>query len=127
VTTGPTARRAEWLSGPVDWDGVDLAQLTPAITARSLAGEQLSTTLFTLAPGAVVPEHAHPNDEFGYVVEGSLRVWSGGDHFDVTAGGSFFVARDQPHRAVASDDGCRLLECYAPPRLPTAPPTTRNP
>ena len=114
-------------SGPIDWADVAAVDLVPGITARSRCGEQLSSTLFTLQPGAVVPEHAHPNEEFGYVIAGRLTVWYGDDGFDVGPGGSFFVAAGQPHRAIASDDGCQLLECYSPPRVPTPPPTTREP
>lgn len=117
---------ASWGSGPTEWSDVTEARLTPAITARSLAGQQLSVTVFSLQPDAVVPEHAHPNDEFGYVIDGALRVWSGSDVYDVVAGGSFFVARDEPHRAVASARGCQLLECYAPPRVPAPPTQSRN-
>lgn len=113
-------------SGPIDWLEPSSVDLVAGITARSFTGDQMSTTLFTLEPGAVVPEHAHPNEEFGYVVEGHLTVWCGDAEFDVEPGGTFFVAADQPHRAVASAAGCRLLECYAPPRVPTTPPTTRK-
>ena len=114
-------------SGPIDWAVVHDVDLVPGITARSRSGAQLSSTLFRLEPGAVVPEHSHPNEEFGYVIAGRLTVWCGDDGFDVGPGGSFFVAADQPHRAIASDAGCRLLECYSPPRIPTPPPTTRKP
>lgn len=110
-------------TGPVDWSEVPNVDLVAGITARSHTGEQMSSTLFVLEPGAVVPEHSHPNEEFGYVVEGQLTVWCGDTEFDVEPGGSFFVAADQPHRAIASAAGCRLLECYAPPRVPTQPST----
>jgi quercetin dioxygenase-like cupin family protein len=113
-------------TGLVDWLEVPNVELVAGITARSQTGEQMSSTLFMLEPGAVVPEHAHPNEEFGYVVEGHLTVWCEDEQFDVGPGGSFFVAANQPHRAIASAAGCRLLECYAPPRLPT-PPTTGKP
>lgn len=110
-------------SGPIDWALVADVDLVPSITARSRSGAQLSSTLFTLEPGAVVPEHSHPNEEFGYVIAGGITVWCGDDEFDVGPGGSFLVAADQAHRAVASNAGCELLECYSPPRVPTPPPT----
>jgi len=106
-------------SGPVDWAAVPADVVAARITGRSLTGEQLSVTVFELEPGAVVPRHAHPSEEFGYVVRGALHLSvADGDEQTVTAGGTFFVGPELTHSAVAGPDGCTLLECYSPPRVP---------
>ena len=35
-------------------------------------------------------------------------------------GQGFLIPGGETHSATAGDEGCELLECYAPPRVPTA-------
>lgn len=105
--------------GAIDWAGVPEVAVAAGITGRTVAGEHLSTTVFELRPDAVIPRHAHPSEELGVVLRGSLRlVLDGAAPVVVGPGESFFVPGDTPHEGNALDDGCTLLECYAPPRVP---------
>ena len=111
--------------GPIDWAGVARGDVAEGITARSLVGEHLSTSTFDLEPGAVIPRHAHPNEELGLVLRGALRMCCGDEEFTVEAGDTFFVRPNTPHDGVALGEGCTLLECYSPPRTPS--PVTEEP
>jgi quercetin dioxygenase-like cupin family protein len=84
-------------------------------------GEQLSAAHYVLEPSAVVPEHVHDNEEYGQVLHGSLRLRHGGHEVLLGAGQGFLIPGGELHAATAGDDGCELLECYAPPRVPAAP------
>lgn len=92
--------------------------LLPGITAAVSMGSQLSATLFLLEPGAVVPLHSHPNEEFGQIIKGSLELTWGTDTTVLQVGEAFLIPGGMPHAAVAGSDGCELLECYSPPRNP---------
>lgn len=105
-------------TGPIAWGATDAAQVTDQITGRTLAGQHLSTTLFELEAHAVIPRHAHPNEELGVVLRGRLRLDLGGGWITINAGESFFVAAGAAHEGMALDEGCTLLECYSPPRVP---------
>lgn len=94
----------------------------PGITASVALGAQLSAAVFTLVPGAVVPHHDHPNEEFGQVLRGSLELRWADQVAVLHAGEGFILPAGVAHGARALDDGCELLECYAPPRVPTPPP-----
>jgi quercetin dioxygenase-like cupin family protein len=87
----------------------------PGITAAAVAGAQLSAARYELAPGAVVPAHAHPEEEFGVVLRGTLEL-EAGTSVVLGAGESFIVPGGAEHGARAGSDGCELIECYAPPR-----------
>ncbi|MGD9700871.1 MAG: cupin domain-containing protein [Acidimicrobiia bacterium] len=114
-----TDATAPWLSGPVGWDASPESTVASGITARSRVAAHLSASVYRLAPHAVVPHHAHPSEELGYVIGGGLRMTCGdGDEFVVRAGDTFFVTANTPHSAVALAEGCELLECYSPPRVP---------
>ena len=105
-------------SGPLAWSEISPDAVADGITGRTVVGTHLSSTTFELEPGALIPRHTHPSDELGVVLRGALRMSCGGDEFVVRAGESFFVAGDTPHDGNALDEGCTLLECYSPPRVP---------
>jgi quercetin dioxygenase-like cupin family protein len=105
-------------AGTIDWAAVPEVAVAAGITGRTVAAEHLSTTLFELQPGARIPRHAHPSDELGVVLRGGLHLVLGASAVVVGPGESFFVPGDTPHEGNALDDGCTLLECYAPPRVP---------
>jgi quercetin dioxygenase-like cupin family protein len=105
----------------VRWDDADASALVPGITAATLAGTRLSATRFVLDPGADVPEHSHESEEFGHVVRGGLELRCEGVTTTLRAGDAFVIPGGVPHAARALDAGCELVECYTPPRVPTAP------
>ena len=106
-------------AGYIDWTPLTASLVAPGIEGRSVSGDQMSVSAFDLRPGAEVPRHAHLNEEFGIVVSGRLRLRCGSDAERVLAAGdSFLIDSNVEHSAVALDDGCRLIECYSPPRIP---------
>ena len=108
------------------WPDLDSVALLPGITVSLAHGQRLSAALYSLDPGAEVPEHSHENEEFGQVLAGSLELTTGGRTRTLTVGDGFLLTGGEPHSAVAGPDGCQLLECYAPPRIP-APPSPASP
>ena len=106
-----------WRSRSIEWASGRATGLLAGITATSEVGEQLSVTRYTLAAGAVVPEHVHDAEEFGQVLSGSLRLTVDGATTTIGPGEGFLIRGGVPHSAVA-EARCDLLECYAPPRVP---------
>jgi quercetin dioxygenase-like cupin family protein len=102
----------------IDWAARDRPAPLAGITAAVAVGDQLSAVRYTLEPGAPVPEHSHPNEEFGQILRGSLELSWNGQVRKLTAGDAFLLPGGVPHAARALDEGCELLECYAPPRDP---------
>ncbi|MEO7126619.1 MAG: cupin domain-containing protein [Nakamurella sp.] len=105
-------------SAVINWRALESAPLLPGVRAAVRMGQQMSATLFRLDPGAVVPLHHHPNEEFGQVIDGSLSITVADKTTHLEPGGAFLIPGDVPHSALAGADGCTLLECYAPPRNP---------
>jgi quercetin dioxygenase-like cupin family protein len=46
--------------------------LADGYLARAVHGKQLTLALVEVEAGAVLPEHQHPNEQFGMVIEGSV-------------------------------------------------------
>ena len=71
-----------------------------------------------LAKGAIVPQHAHDNEQLAYILEGRLRFWLGEDGaevVDVSAGEVLHLPSNLPHRAEALEDTLDV-DIFAPPR-----------
>lgn len=100
----------------IDWSGLRGPGPIEGVRAATVHGAQLTAAFYSLKPGVVVPEHRHFNEEFGQVIRGSLELSHLGERHVLGAGDAFLVAGDVPHGARAGNDGCELLECYAPPR-----------
>ncbi len=84
--TMPPGPGKRYVYGMVDADGLrdgpasaslslaDEVALAPGVHGRLLTGERIHVGVLRLAPGAALPAHAHDNEQFTFVVEGSLRA-----------------------------------------------------
>jgi quercetin dioxygenase-like cupin family protein len=69
----------------------------------------------TLAAGAEVPLHEHPNEQIATVLSGRLRFVIGGEELEVGAGESVLIPGGVPHRVDALEDSV-VLDAFAPRR-----------
>ena len=83
-----------------------------------------------LDPGAVVAEHAHENEQLGFVLQGSMDFRVGDERRELGPGETWTIPPNTPHEAVAGQDGAVVIDVFAPPRddwaalepLPERPP-----
>jgi quercetin dioxygenase-like cupin family protein len=88
----------------------------PGITRKTLVhGDKTLMTEFRLQEGSVLPRHAHPHEQTGYLVSGRLRLTIGDEAFDVQPGDSWCIPGDVAHEAVALA-GSVAVEVFAPVR-----------
>ncbi|RQR51595.1 XRE family transcriptional regulator [Burkholderia sp. Bp9140] len=91
-------------------DGLVEELLSPNI------GGAFETFLSTFAAGASLAEPAlRDTEEEGYVVKGQLDIWIGGNHFEVSAGDSFRIAREEFQWANRGDTDAVVVWVIAPP------------
>src|SRR5205809_7921797 len=89
------------------WDGV---------TARVVAGERISLALVELEPDAVVPEHHHPHEQLGLVIEGEITFRVGDEERTLGPGGTWRITSDVPHEAKAGAEGAAVIDVFTPTR-----------
>jgi quercetin dioxygenase-like cupin family protein len=97
------------------WDDVEHEELSPSISRRLITGEQLMIAHVYLKEGAIVPEHAHHNEQLTYILEGKLRFTIDGETIDVGAGEVLTIPAHVPHTAVALEDTLDV-DVFTPPR-----------
>src|SRR3954471_5237917 len=100
---------------------VELAEITPiqiweGVVARRVQGDKLTLAVVELAPNAVVPEHRHPNEQCGLVIEGEVTFRIGDEERRLGPGGTWRIVSDMPHSVVTGPDGAVVIDVFSPAR-----------
>lgn len=68
-------------------------------------GERMMIGLMRMPRGTGALPHSHPNEQWAYVLEGTLKVDIDGRKWDAGAGSLVFIPANAVHALVASPDG----------------------
>lgn len=91
-------------------------EVLDGVTFKTLVhGERTLLSEFRLEKGAIVPLHAHPQEQTGYLVSGALRFSIAEETILVAPGGSWNLPSGLVHGAEAVEDSL-VIEVFAPPR-----------
>lgn len=99
----------------------DLAELGPiqvwdGVVARRVQGEKLTLAVVEFAPDAIVPEHRHPNEQCGLVIEGEVTFRIGDEERALGPGGTWRIVADMPHSVITGPGGAVVIDVFAPAR-----------
>ncbi|HOZ46786.1 MAG TPA: cupin domain-containing protein [Candidatus Hydrogenedentes bacterium] len=78
-------------------------------------GANTLMTVFRLERHSVLPRHAHPHEQTGYLVEGRLRLSNGEEIFEAGPGDSWCIPGGVEHGAEALEASV-ALEVFSPVR-----------
>ena len=78
-------------------------------------GEKTLMTEFRLAKGSVLPRHAHPHEQTGYLVKGRLRLFMGAEVYEAKPGDSWCIPGGVEHGAEILEDSV-AIEVFSPVR-----------
>jgi quercetin dioxygenase-like cupin family protein len=100
---------------------VDLADLPPillfdGVVARRVEGDRVTLAIVELEPNGVVPEHRHPYEQNGMVIQGRMRFRVDGEERELGAGGTWRILANVPHGAVAGPEGAVVIDVCSPIR-----------
>ncbi len=90
--------------------------LAEGYLGRVVHGEQLTMVVFEVEPGAVLPEHRHANEQFGIVIEGSVRFRVGDETQTLGPGGIWCIPANIPHTVTGGETGAVVVDVFSPPR-----------
>src|SRR5690349_15036476 len=97
------------------WQDEPAEELNPKIGRRMFHMETVTVAYITLAQGAVVPEHHHPNEQVTTLMSGRLRFNVDGNEFVAEAGQTVPLAANVPHEVEALED-TEVLDVFSPVR-----------
>jgi quercetin dioxygenase-like cupin family protein len=97
------------------WDAIEKEKLSDTISRQMVWGEKLMAARVFLAKGAVVPRHAHPNEQLTMIFSGALKLIFDDREVIVGAGEMVLIPGNVPHAALALEDTLDL-DVFSPPR-----------
>jgi quercetin dioxygenase-like cupin family protein len=93
----------------------------PGVELRTLVhGEHTLMAEFRLRGGHVLPAHAHPHEQTGYLVSGRIRLRIGSELHEVAPGDSWCVPGGVEHEAELLEDSV-AVEVWSPVRADLLP------
>ena len=96
-------------------DGI-VQDLGNGVTRRILSyGENMMVVEMDFEEGSVGALHAHPHEQIGYVVSGSLRLTDGDREEVIAAGDTYYMLPNISHGVVALEP-TKLLDVFTPMR-----------
>ena len=91
-------------------------KLAEGITARIFPGDQAMISIVRIEPNGVGKLHHHPEEQWGYLIEGSATRIQGEEEISVSQGDFWRTPGDVPHTIKAGPDGAVIFDVFAPPR-----------
>jgi quercetin dioxygenase-like cupin family protein len=91
-------------------------ELAPGVEVKAFSGEKMTMTLFSMAAGAAIPAHAHPHEQMGTVLKGSVELILGEEKRTVAKGDCWLIPANMVHSGHALDEPSEVLEFFSPPR-----------
>jgi quercetin dioxygenase-like cupin family protein len=91
-------------------------ELVPGVVVRTFWGQQMLVSLVDLAPGAIVPSHSHPHEQFGMLLRGELRITIASETQQLKVGAIYIAPGGAEHSVIAGPEGAQLIEAFSPVR-----------
>lgn len=88
----------------------------PGCRMRTPFGQNLMLSYLEMDSGAEVPLHHHPHEQGGVLLQGRMELTIGEETRVVEAGSLFLIPPNVPHRAIALDGPCTVLDVFSPVR-----------
>lgn len=91
-------------------------ELSDGVTTRIFPGEQAMLSVVRIEPNARGTLHSHPEEQWGYLIEGSATRIQDGAHIPVEKNCFWRTPSNIEHSVIAGPEGCVILDVFAPPR-----------
>jgi quercetin dioxygenase-like cupin family protein len=91
-------------------------ELAPGLHAHIFTGEGAMLSIVTIAPNAAGTLHAHPEEQWGVLLEGTAIRVQGEEEVPVRKGDFWRTPGEVPHTMRAGPEGARVLDIFSPPR-----------
>jgi len=86
-----------------------------AIRKQLSTGEKIQLCLLKIDGGTAVPEHAHPEEQAGYILKGRFEAKIGDEKQTLEEGDYFRIPGNVPHSGFVHEDTI-FIDIYSPPR-----------
>jgi quercetin dioxygenase-like cupin family protein len=97
------------------WKTMEMEQLNDKLSRQMISGENATISQLVLKKGATVPRHSHTNEQYSWIISGSLKFIFDDREILVGAGEILVIPPNVAHGAVALEDTVDV-DIFAPRR-----------
>ncbi|NKB68630.1 MAG: cupin domain-containing protein [Candidatus Latescibacteria bacterium] len=97
-------------------DDLPKMEVFPGSLASLAAGENIMLSFLDMAEGSIVPEHSHPHEQAGLVLQGRLKFRLGDEERVTGPGEAFIVPPNVVHRVEVVEGPAKVLDIFSPLR-----------
>ena len=97
------------------WDDITPEQINSTISRQYITAERVTMARFELKRGAVVPQHAHENEQVSYIISGALKFIFEDRDIIARGGEVLQIPPNVPHAAEAIEDTL-AIDVFSPVR-----------
>ncbi|GAO44678.1 cupin domain-containing protein [Flavihumibacter petaseus] len=97
-------------------DKISAKEMMPGVMLRSASGSNGTFGYFTLQKGVTVPLHSHINEQYSFILKGSVRAIIGDTVLIIRAGEMVLIPANVPHSFTSLEDNTIDLDFFAPRR-----------
>jgi quercetin dioxygenase-like cupin family protein len=90
--------------------------LGDGISTRIFCGEEAMLSVVTIEPNAKGKIHSHPQEQWGFLIEGSGIRIQGGEQIVIKKGDFWQTPGGVDHGIIAGPNGAKVLDVFSPPR-----------
>ena len=90
--------------------------LGDGISTRIFCGDQSMLSIVTIEPNAKGQIHSHPQEQWGFVIEGSGIRIQGGEEVVIKKGDFWQTPGGIDHGIIGGPEGAKVLDIVSPPR-----------
>lgn len=88
----------------------------PGVRMFITEGEKMTVSIVEMEPHSVIPEHSHPHEQVGYMVEGRFEFIIAGRSHQVGPGEIWRIPGGVPHKVIAGEQAVRAIDVFYPVR-----------
>jgi quercetin dioxygenase-like cupin family protein len=97
------------------WQTMEVEKLNDKISRQMISGANATVSRLLMTRGAVVPRHFHVNEQYSWIVSGTLKFVFDDREVVVGAGEVLLIPPHVPHSAIALEDTVDV-DFFAPRR-----------
>lgn len=90
--------------------------LGDGISTRIFCGDQSMLSIVTIEPNAKGQIHSHPQEQWGFLIEGSGIRIQDGQEIEIKKGDFWQTPGGIDHGIIGGAEGAKVLDIFSPPR-----------
>jgi quercetin dioxygenase-like cupin family protein len=91
-------------------------ELLAGVQARTFWGENLMLAVVDLDAHAIIPDHSHPHEQGGIVLEGEMLFIIAGETRRLKPGDLYIIPGGAHHSVAVGSQPARVLDIFSPVR-----------